>query len=446
MLETMELVEDYIEIPAFKETPNKLQHMLEHIQGAIAKEDIPVRVAVTETTSSKLKCEIGLVRNGGKSFPHKKNTVFNFRQRKLQSCEKFNVVLLVPTGVGAEIGGHAGDATPIARLIAQSCDNLITHPNVVNASDLCEMTQNTLYVEGSLISRLLMGDVALLKTNSNRVRVLVDGHRERRIFELAINAINAAKATYGVRFEGIEEINPPSELQIVFASSGRATGKIGNFENLLRIAAPSKSFDAIALSTVIRPPQGKDQCEFFSHYFSNGGVNPWGGVEALLTHGLSTLLDIPTAHSPMLESLQILNTDLGIVDPRMAAESISITYLQCIFKGLRQAPKVLTDPSTFYHPSAIASEDVSCLIIPEGCLGLPTLAALEQNIPVIAVKNNKNLMKNDLASLGWGSGQYYEVENYLEAAGLVTAMRAGLDPASLSRPVEFVKFNNQNNL
>ena len=212
----------------------------------------------------------------------------------------------------------------------------------------------------------------------------------------------------------------------------------------MQMATSSGDFEAIALSTVIHPPQGKDQCDFFSHYFSNGGVNPWGGVEALLTHGLSTLLDIPTAHSPMLESLDILNTDLGIVDPRMAAESISMTYLQCIFKGLRQAPKVLTDAASFQARGVLAAEDISCLVIPQGCLGLPTLAALEQGIPVIAVKDNKNLMKNDLASLGWRSGQYFEAENYLEAVGLLTAMKAGLDPKGLTRPIDFVPIRPRN--
>jgi len=43
-------------------------------------------------------------------------------------------------------------------------------------------------------------------------------------------------------------------------------------------------------------------------------------------------------------------------------------------------------------------------VIPDGCVGLPTLAALEQGIPVIAVKENKNRMKNDLTKLPFGAG------------------------------------------
>ena len=40
--------------------------------------------------------------------------------------------------------------------------------------------------------------------------------------------------------------------------------------------------------------------------------------------------------------------------------------------------------------------DVNCLVIPDGCVGLPVLAALQQGIPVIAVKENRNIMKNEL--------------------------------------------------
>ena len=34
----------------------------------------------------------------------------------------------------------------------------------------------------------------------------------------------------------------------------------------------------------------------------------------------------------------------------------------------------------FAHPGVIAAADISCLVIPEGCLGLPTLAAMEQGL------------------------------------------------------------------
>jgi len=61
--------------------------------------------------------------------------------------------------------GHAGDATPVSRLLASICDNLITHPN----SDINEMTESTLDAEGNVICRLLMGTIELQKVRSSRV-------------------------------------------------------------------------------------------------------------------------------------------------------------------------------------------------------------------------------------------------------------------------------------
>ena len=40
------------------------------------------------------------------------------------------------TGTGAKIGGFAGDALPVARVMASIVDTLISHPNVVNGAML----------------------------------------------------------------------------------------------------------------------------------------------------------------------------------------------------------------------------------------------------------------------------------------------------------------------
>ena len=141
----------------------------------------------------------------------------------------------------------------------------------------------------------------------------------------------------------------------------------------------------------------------------------------------------------MMESDDIAAVDPGIVDSRMAAEIISITFLQSVLKGLQRAPAIVTDESRFYDPDVIAAEDISCLVIPDGCLGLPTLAALKQDIPVIAVRENRSLMRNDLERLPWKPGRFYIAENYWEAAGIAAALKAGLDPHSLRRPLNTLR-------
>jgi hypothetical protein len=63
------------------------------------------------------------------------------------------------------------------------------------------------------------------------------------------------------------------------------------------------------------------------------------------------------------------------------------------------------------------------------------LAAVEQGIPVIAVRNNTNLMRNDLRSLPFRPGQLLYAQNYYEAAGMLAALRAGVAASTLERPM-----------
>jgi hypothetical protein len=159
-------------------------------------------------------------------------------------------------------------------------------------------------------------------------------------------------------------------------------------------------------------------------------------VEAILTHLVSTVLDVPAAHAPTMSSEALRTESWGVVEPRKAAEVISTTYLFCVLKGLNRAPQVLLSPSGVYDPSVMTAEDVSALVIPDGCVGLPTLAAVEQGIPVVAVRNNTNLMRNDLRALPFRPGQLRYAQNYYEAAGILSAMKAGVAPASIARPMQ----------
>jgi hypothetical protein len=176
-------------------------------------------------------------------------------------------------------------------------------------------------------------------------------------------------------------------------------------------------------------------------YFQSCGqmINPWGGVEAMLTHSLSLLFDVPTAHAPMGEDMNEINAVFGVVDPRMSAEAVSNCFLHCVLKGLHRSPRIVSDRMLFGHAGVLTAADVSCLVIPDGCIGLPTLAALEQGIAVIAVRENRNRMKNDLEKLPFKAGKLFIVENYLEAAGLMTALRTGVSPSSVRRPLEDTK-------
>lgn len=410
-----------------------LNYFRQVCENRLRHDQIPIRFVVTASGQSAYRCELGVLGGLAEETHNRVFSIFDFEPRLGENTEQFNVVLLVPTGVGAEIGGHAGDAGPVAAMLSEVADTLVLHPNVVNASDLNEMPQNALYVEGSLITRLLMGTIGLRRVRSNRILVAVDAHPDQFFVNAAVNAVSGARSAYGLTCPEVVCLEPPVRMSTRTTGSGRSAGIVERIEGLCKLMEDRAGrYDAVAISSVIDVPH-----EFHQAYFDSKGdmVNPWGGVEAMLTHAISNLYDLPTAHSPMFESREIAEMDPGIVDPRMAAEAVSTTFLQCTLKGLLRSPRVVTDRLAVQQPAVFTASDVSCLVIPDGCLGLPTLAALEQQIPVIAVRENRNLMKNDLSSLPWLPGQFFRVANYWEAVGVLAAMRAGIDPTSVRRPL-----------
>ena len=72
--------------------------------------------------------------------------------------EKQTIAFVVPTGVGASIGGFAGDASCYARKFAEEF-NVIVNPNVVNAACFSGITDNMLYTEGWAMSEFFKGKI-----------------------------------------------------------------------------------------------------------------------------------------------------------------------------------------------------------------------------------------------------------------------------------------------
>lgn len=429
----MLLIEKEIHIPLVKENISLLKYFERAIKAQLSIGEVPVRFAVTKSEEDGYNCEIGILTESNTLPIGRQISIFDFEKRKVENTDKFNAVMIVPTGIGAEIGGHAGDATPTARLLAGVCDKLITHPNVVNASDINEMPVNGLYVEGSVISRLLMGTVGLQEVRSNRVLLVIDEHEDKNVSELAINAASAARMTIGLDCPGVIKINPPLYLRAEYSSSGSAVGRVEGLERLFEVISRRRSeFDAVALASKVDISEG-----LYAKYFLSEGeiINPWGGVEAMLTHSVSLLFNLPSAHAPMAENMEEANAVFGIVDPRMSPEAVSSCFLHCVLKGLYKSPRIITDRMLSTHPSILTAADISCLVIPDGCIGLPTLAALEQGIPVIAVRENRNRMKNDLEKLPFTAGKLFIVDNYLEAVGVMTALKCGVSISAVRRPL-----------
>jgi hypothetical protein len=327
-----------------------------------------------------------------------------------------NVVMIIPTGIGCEIGGHAGDATPAARLLASVCDTLILHPNVVNASDINEMPENSLYVEGSILDRFLGGEIELERVRQNKILVAVN----KTVRPETINAVSAARATLGIDAQ-ILELDTP--LRMIGTMCGqRASGTVEGWRELIEQVS-KYDFDALAIASLIEVSR-----ETALYYFENGGVNPWGGVEAIASRLIASEINKPVAHAP-IESLETKPEDYKFIcDPRMAAELVSTCFLHCVLKGLHKAPRI---------GKGLSVKDIDVMVSPHGCWAAPLFSCMLAGIPIIEVEENKTIYSAEGGMCG-----IIAAKNYLEAAGLIACMGAGIKPGSVKRPLEFTKIVN----
>lgn len=318
---------------------------------------------------------------------------------------KPNVVMIVPTGIGCSIGGHAGDATPAAKLLASVSDTLVLHPNVVNASDINEMPANAIYVEGSTLDRMLAGKIRLERAPfGNHVLVVVN-----KAEPVIINGVNAACSTIGMTAE-ILELVTPLRMVAEFKENGAASGTVSGVPELLH-QIKAVRHDALAVVTPIEVSK-----EVAESYCRNGGVNPWGGVEAVASAMIAREHQVPVAHAPFVPASDSLASFNEEVDPRMAAEMVSSAYLFCVMKGLHRAPRPHEGPRGF------GVEDVDVLVSPRSCWGPPHRACNRYGIPILVVVENDCLVKAEK------EGPCTFVANYLEAAGVLAAMGAGVVP------------------
>jgi len=314
-----------------------------------------------------------------------------------------NGIFIIPTGIGCKIGGHAGDATPYAKLVASVCDKLIIHPNVVNASDINEMTTNMLYVEGSMIDRFLSGDITLREVKSNRI--LLVGNPP--LSSVTINAANAARHTIGCEIE-VLELKVPLRMIAKKIENGVASGDVLGWKDLVA-QVWGMQFDALAIHTPIECDR-----DIALDYYRNGGVNPWGGVESLASRLIATEINKPVAHAP-LESVTPEDEELyyifeEVVVPQIAAEAISNSYLHCVLKGLHKAPRI---------GCGLSVRDVDFLISPMNCFGPAHRECYNFDIPIIQVEENTTCLNKSI-------DKAITVRNYLEAVGCIVAMKEGI--------------------
>ena len=313
------------------------------------------------------------------------------------SAAPLPTLMVVPTGIGCEIGGYAGDALPSARLLAAASGCLITHPNVMNGAALYWSDSRIHYVEGYGLDRFAAGDWALRPVRRQRIGLLLDAGIEAELAQRQIQVAEACRATLGLDIGPVLRSDQPLGVSLDRGPSGASWGRLEHPDALLRAGERLRDAGATAIAVVARFPEdlGSDA---LTSYRQGSGVDALAGAEAVISHLLVRHLQMPCAHAPALAPLP-LDPQL---DPRAAAEELGYTFLACVLVGLSRAPDLID--TTAALTGDLQASQIGAAVVPEGALGgEAVLACVERGIPVISVAN-PSLLTVTSEVLGLSSG------------------------------------------
>nr|GMD27676.1 DUF3326 domain-containing protein [Ipomoea batatas] len=400
-----------------------------HTSEEAAKSEYSVAMAALNLT-----CPFSLPGHGylrHRSLPKCKTRVScSFSPLPSKFKRQYTSVMIVPTGIGAAIGGYAGDALPVARAFSSVVDCLITHPNVLNAAMLYWPMSNVLYVEGYALDRFAEGLWALELVHQNRVGLVLDAGIEEDLRTRHLQVVDAARASLGLSFVEYTVTDLPLMVEKwVDPKCGQSTGRIQNPDSLLRaVEKLVKGSDVHAVAVVARFPDDDD--EDIDDYRQGMGIDLLAGVEAVISHLVVKHFQIPCAHAPALSPSQLSTS----VCPKSVAEEIGYTFLPCVLAGLGTAPQYLIKGTENLGKNCISASDVDSVILPiDACGGDGALAfaSSKRNRPlIIAVEENETVLNDTPERLGI---EAVRVSNYWEAIGVVAAHKAGINPDSLRR-------------
>jgi hypothetical protein len=425
-----------IENTVFSLPLNRQESWLKAIAGAFAERlepnSYPLRFSIVDVTAEHVLIESTILTFDSQHRYAK--TLSNIEilepRRKAFQARPFGVVQIIPTGIRCEFGGFAGDAAPVTNLLAAAVDFLVTHPNAVNASELNEMASNILYVEGKSLDDFLLGHLGLLPTQSNRVGTFIDPTGVAYLDDV-VNTLNAARAVKGIDCSLYMILERELGVKIEWSQSGCAVGTIVDPDAILEAVELliARGVNAVGGVSVIHGVTH----EMFSRHLRGEIPNPSGGVEAIITHLISKIFKLPTAHAPLpyYQSLKEKTT----LNPRASAEFISAPHYFCVLKGLSRAPRLLPISQLNSVPAHLTTlNNIGAIIVPASCLGgIPALVAEFSGIPLIAVTENQTILNVSNARMRMTN--VIEVSSYLEAVGVVVALREGISLESLRRPI-----------
>ncbi|MBE9032771.1 DUF3326 domain-containing protein [filamentous cyanobacterium LEGE 11480] len=337
----------------------------------------------------------------------------------------YTVGVIVPTGVGAAIGGYAGDALPVVKAISHIADRVITHPNVMNGASLYWNLPNALYVEGFGLDQFAANRWGLEPVRHNRIGLLIDQGIEQTLRWRHLQVADAARATLGLDLTDYVVTDEPLQVELRTAESGATWGTIGNPDSLLRAAGRLiDTAGATAIAVIVRFPEDQEATALQA-YRHGQGVDPLAGAEAVISHLIVRQFQIPCAHAPALSPLP-LDTEIS---PRSAAEELGHTFLPCVLAGLSRAPQFTTQPQ-----QGIWANALDAIVIPASCCGGSAILSLSQTkTQIITVEENTTRMQVYPRDLGIHT---VPVRSYLEAIGAIVSHRAGITAQSLQATIE----------
>ena len=343
----------------------------------------------------------------------------------------FTTVLIVPTGIGAAIGGYAGDALPVARVMAQVCDRLITHPNVLNGAQLYWSLNNTYYVEGYGLDKFAAGQWGLQPVRQNKVGLLLDAAIEPELRLRHLQAADAVRATLGLELTDYVITDAPLDIELRTAESGASWGTIGNSGSLLRAAEKLiTQAGANAIAVVARFPDDINEVQL-DNYRQGTGVDPLAGAEAVISHLIVRQFQIPVAHAPALSPIPVDPN----VSPRAAAEELGYTFLPCVLVGLSRAPQFVTNRNN--NSDLIWADQIDAVVIPAtACGGSAVMSLSNSSTTIITVAENSTKIEVPPEPLGMKT---IGVHSYLEALGLLAACRAGISMNALRPNIQSLR-------
>ncbi len=291
------------------------------------------------------------------------------------------ISFIVPTGIGASIGGFAGDASLYAREFTKDF-NVIVNPNTVNAACFSGITDNMLYTEGWAFSQFIKGNLNLIPSTNNKIGIIFDKGISQGILNVHLNTMNAVKTVYGADITAYEITEEPVNIKFFNTSSGISSGSLINNKTLVKAGKQLllKGVDVIAVVCKFDEPPEDD-------YKNGTGVDIVGGIEAVISHFLTRELNVPVVHSPAFEDISITKE---LVSAKAAAEYITPTFLPCLLIALKNAPLFSLKKVEHY----ISRENLKALIMPYNSLGASiVLDAVKNGIKVFAVKENSTVLK-----------------------------------------------------